>query len=249
MQGGDKNDSEAEASDVDEDAEAKAERLGQRMASFHDTLPASASRRPAAAAAPARVGEANYQDACALPFSQCNAMQEADDNDSDAEVSDIDEDAEAKAERLGLRLAANDDVLPALASRRSAAAAGTVQASGKKRALPPPFMEASGQGKEKSSKRSKKGRQPDTQGTMTEQCPVTPVTLCDPESLSNTVMCQMMPIAGTLAASDKTKGNLSALLPMALKHCCVCCRCCGNWRYAQGRRTAATGQYGRDGKQ
>ena len=101
------------------------------------------------------------------PFSQCSAMQEADENDSEADASDMDEDAEAKAERLGLRLASKGDVLPASASRRSAAAAATVQARGKKRALPPPSMDASGQGKQKSGKNSKKGRQPNTQGTIT----------------------------------------------------------------------------------
>ena len=46
----DENDSEADASDLDEDAEAKAERLGQRMAAGSDAQPASASRRPKAAA-------------------------------------------------------------------------------------------------------------------------------------------------------------------------------------------------------
>ena len=72
-------------------------------------------------------------------------MQESDEGVSEADASDADEDAEAKAERLGLHQASRDDVQPASAPR---AAAGFSQAAGKKRASP-----ANAEGSNKKSKR------------------------------------------------------------------------------------------------
>lgn len=72
-------------------------------------------------------------------------MQESDEGVSEADASDADEDAEAKAERLGIHQASRDDVQPASASR---AAGGFPQAAGKKRASP-----ANAEGSNKKSKR------------------------------------------------------------------------------------------------
>ena len=80
-------------------------------------------------------------------------MQEDEEDNSEAHASDLDEDAEAKAERLGNRVAAGSDTRLASASGRPKDAASL----GKKRATPSPVEETNGLAKQKGNKKRRKG--------------------------------------------------------------------------------------------
>ena len=86
-------------------------------------------------------------------------VQEDEEDNSEAQASDLDEDAEAKAERLGHRIAAGNDTQPFLASGPKLPRPQAAASPGKKRAIASPAEEMNGVAKQRSTKKRRKGLQ------------------------------------------------------------------------------------------